>query len=97
MLLPILAALILGAAKAFGGPRVLPAMPSINDPFRAVDFSGLPPLSHYKSDDGEALAYRHYGPKSPSAKGSVVLVHGSSAMVGAIPSTAHSHNIATPT
>jgi non-heme chloroperoxidase len=79
MLLPILAALILVAAIAYGGPKALPAMPSINDPFRTVDFSGLPPLSHFQADDGEALAYRHYVPNAPSAKGSVVLVHGSSA------------------
>ena len=34
---------------------------------------------HYKADDGAVLAYRRYGSEGGSPKGSVVLVHGSSA------------------
>ena len=64
----------------FGGPGTPAPMPSINDPFRAVDFSDLPPLARFTARDGTSLAYRAY----PSAaitpgKGSVVLIHGSSA------------------
>jgi non-heme chloroperoxidase len=54
-------------------------MPSINDPFNAVDFSDLPPLLHFTAKDGASLAYRSYGSSAPTARGSVVLVHGSSA------------------
>ncbi len=71
--------LVLAAALAFGGPHTPPAMASINDPFKAVDFSRLPPLRRYDGDDGTALAYRAYAPAGTAAPGSVVLVHGSSA------------------
>jgi len=69
----------LAAAIAFGGPTSPPVMASISNPFDTVDFSGLPPLLRYTAGDGAALAYRHYGPASGTVKGSVVLVHGSSA------------------
>lgn len=70
----------LAAAIAFGGPTSPPPeMASISNPFDTVDFSGLPPLLRYTAGDGAALAYRHYGPVSGAVKGSVVLVHGSSA------------------
>ncbi|HEX4327101.1 MAG TPA: alpha/beta fold hydrolase [Burkholderiales bacterium] len=79
-----LCAVALAAAIAFGGPGQPAAMPSINNPFSTVDFSRLPPLQHYTAADGAALAYRHYPPQPGSAaptpaRGSVVLVHGSSA------------------
>ena len=63
----------------FGGPRVPKSLASINQPFAAVDFSDLPPLETYLGKDGAPLSYRHYGAKSASSKGSIVLVHGSSA------------------
>jgi non-heme chloroperoxidase len=66
-------------AIAFGGPKSQAPMASINDPFKSADFSSLPPLLRYKGEDGTALAYRHYAPASGNPKGSVVLVHGSSA------------------
>ncbi|MBA2674459.1 MAG: alpha/beta fold hydrolase [Ramlibacter sp.] len=62
-----------------GGPTAPPPMPSINDPFKAVDFSQLPPLRRYTAGDGAHLAYRYYPPGEPKAAGSVVLVHGSAA------------------
>lgn len=65
------------AAIAFGGPRPIAPMASINDPFAQVDFSGLPPLKHYLAADGAALAYRQYAPATGAGRGSVVLVHGS--------------------
>jgi len=77
-----LAALVAGAftvAIAFVGPKPMPPMASINNPFKAVDFSDLPPLLRYKAEDGTALAYRRYAPEGGGPKGSVVIVHGSSA------------------
>jgi non-heme chloroperoxidase len=70
----------LAAALAFGGPTPPKPMQSISDPFKSVDFSALPPLVHYGARDGTQLAYRRYAPADKHAsRGSVVLVHGSSA------------------
>jgi non-heme chloroperoxidase len=70
----------LAAALAFGGPTRPPPMRSISDPFKDVDFSSLPPLGRYAARDGALLAYRFYAPAASQAgRGSVVLVHGSSA------------------
>ncbi|MBX3637474.1 MAG: alpha/beta fold hydrolase [Rubrivivax sp.] len=54
-------------------------MASVNDPVRSMDRTGLPPPSHFQARDGSLLAYRGYAPAAGSARGSVVLVHGSSA------------------
>lgn len=74
---------MLAAALLFGGPSPAPAMASINDPFKGCGWSNMPPLSRYPARDGTQLAYRHYGAegntKNNKVKGSVVLVHGSSA------------------
>ena len=67
------------AAIAFGGPKPPPAMASINNPFKAVDLSDLPPLLHFAAADGASLAYRYYSPARVVPRGSIVLVHGSSA------------------
>ncbi|MBI5894993.1 MAG: alpha/beta hydrolase [Desulfobacterales bacterium] len=77
--LVLLAAGALAAALAFGGPKSPAPMASINDPFKAVDFSDLPTRLRYTAEDGAALAYRGYAPAGGAARGSVVLVHGSSA------------------
>ncbi len=77
--LMVAAALAVAAAIALGGPTPPQPMASINDPFNAVDFSGMPPLLRYQAKDGAALAYRRYAPAQGMAQGSVVLVHGSSA------------------
>ena len=69
----------LGIAIAFGGPKVPPPMASINDPFRNLDFSNLPPVARYKGSDGASLSYRAYMPIMSPPRGSVVLIHGSSA------------------
>jgi len=74
--LPIL---ILGASIVFGGPPAPPEKASINDPFKSVDFSQLPELTQYVARDGSSLAYRRYDSVGAEPKGSVVLVHGSSA------------------
>ncbi len=55
-------------------------MSSITDPFDSVNFSDLPSLSEFTARDGAHLAYRHYPSTATTpGKGSVVLVHGSSA------------------
>lgn len=66
------------AAIAFGGPGEPAPMASITDPFRNVDYAGLPAASTFQARDGTRLAYRAYATDG-APKGSVVLVHGSSA------------------
>ncbi len=70
---------VLGLAIALGGPDEPRPMASINDPFKNVDFSDLPNTSHFAARDGANLAFRAYPAVGDSSKGSVVLVHGSSA------------------
>src|SRR4051812_22334189 len=70
---------IVGLAIAFGGPASPPPMASINDPFKGVDFSDLPKVSYFPARDGTRIAFRNYLAANGAAKGSVVLVHGSSA------------------
>ena len=70
---------LIGAAITFGGPRPIAPLASINAPFEHADFSGMPPLQRYTAADGASLAYRQYLPASGDVRGSVVLVHGSSA------------------
>jgi alpha-beta hydrolase superfamily lysophospholipase len=70
---------IAGLAIAFGGPGKPSAMPSINDPFKSVDFSDLPKVSYFMARDATKLAFRTYPATGGGVKGSVVLVHGSSA------------------
>ncbi|ABO89729.1 Alpha/beta hydrolase fold protein [Aeromonas salmonicida subsp. salmonicida A449] len=67
------------AALLFGGPGPAPEMASISNPFKTLDWSGLPSPARYKARDGAELAYRHYAPAAKDVRGSVVLVHGSSA------------------
>ncbi len=75
--LPIVA---LSMALTLGGPSAPAPMFSISDPFKQVDFSGLAPASTFTARDGTQLSYRRYDPVvGHSARGSVVLVHGSSA------------------
>lgn len=71
---------VAAAAIAFGGPGEPAPMASINDPFRAVDFSAVPPMRVVRARDGAPLAFHAYPAAAGSAaRGSVVLVHGSSA------------------
>lgn len=70
---------LLTLAIAFGGPSGPPPLSSVNDPFAAVDFSDLPVIERFTSRDGSSLAYRRYGPSGQNTRGSVVLIHGSSA------------------
>jgi alpha-beta hydrolase superfamily lysophospholipase len=53
-------------------------MRSINDPFRGIDYSDLPAIQRFTARDGERLAYRAYAAQG-TPRGSVVLLHGSSA------------------
>ncbi|MFY3383687.1 alpha/beta hydrolase [Paracidovorax sp. MALMAid1276] len=82
--LALTAALIaLACALAFGGPRDIAPLASINDPFSGVDFSDVPRVQRYTARDGTSLAWLHY-PRAPGTGASgaplrrVVLVHGSS-------------------
>lgn len=72
---------VLGLTMAivWGGPTQPASMSSINDPFKNVDYSDLPDPSHFKARDATQLAFRTYRASGNPGKGSVVLVHGSSA------------------
>lgn len=72
--------LLIGAlvtALAVGGPKPPIALASISEPFKAVDFSDLPPVLTFRATDGQYLGYRAYAPQA-GGRGSVTLVHGSS-------------------
>jgi alpha-beta hydrolase superfamily lysophospholipase len=71
--------LMVTAALIWGGPGTPAPIASINDPFKSVDFSNMPPLKSYQGSDGAKLFYREYAPQGDNIKGSAVLVHGSSA------------------
>ena len=87
--LAVLAAL-LTLVLVFGGPPPLPPLASINDPFGDVDFSELPPLKPYTARDGARLVFRAYASTPELTKGSVVLIHGSSARSNSLHPLAHS-------
>ena len=70
---------LLALAIVLGAPQPPPPLESINAPFRSVDFSDLAQLKRYPARDGARLAFRAYAPATSPAKGSAVLVHGSSA------------------
>ena len=72
-------ALTIGLAIVLGGPTPPPPLKSISDPFRSVDFSGLPAVQGYRARDGTLLSYRLYSPMNDVRDTSVVLIHGSSA------------------
>jgi non-heme chloroperoxidase len=77
----VLLALVLGAFAAaigFGGPGTPAPLASVSDPFRAVDFSGQPPLETFLCRGGDPLAFREYRPAAGTPAGTVVLIHGSS-------------------
>lgn len=72
----------LAATLVLGGPAPIQPMASINEPFAKVDFSAVPPNSHFTARDGAQLAWLHYpatGSPTPTAQRRIVLVHGSSA------------------
>jgi alpha-beta hydrolase superfamily lysophospholipase len=75
----LLILIALACAIAFGGPDDPPPMASINDPFRDLDLGDLPPPTRFTARDGASLAYRTYPAAGEQPRGSVVLVHGSSA------------------
>lgn len=69
------------AAVAWGGPKDIRPLASVNQPFKDVDFSAIPSAQHYTARDGTSLAWYSYPPASTRADASarrVVVVHGSS-------------------
>src|SRR5437868_14329645 len=76
----------LGLAIALGGPgEAPPPMSSINDPFKNVDFSDLPERSYFTARDGTKHAFRAYPAARRAVKGSVLLLHVSSASSSSMP------------
>lgn len=72
-------AAIVAVALVKGGPKSPLPLASINEPFKSVDTSDLPPLERFTARDKATLAYRRYANRLARARGSVVLIHGSSA------------------
>ena len=70
---------IMALALVKGGPKQPPPLASINEPFKSVDTSDLPPVERYAARDNAALAYRRYASRITRVRGSAVLIHGSSA------------------
>lgn len=68
-----------GAAVWLGGPGTPQAQGTISKAFSAADYGGMPGMKRFAARDGALLAYRHYDPAGSAGKGTVVLVHGSSA------------------
>jgi len=56
-------------------PKSPPEMNSINETAKRMDFSDLPPYSHFAARDGTQLAYRSY---PGSSERIAILIHGSS-------------------
>jgi alpha-beta hydrolase superfamily lysophospholipase len=75
----IIFAVVMICAIAFGGPGNPPPMTSINDPFKSIQFSDVPSPSHFTARDQSKLTYYTYPAAPNPSKGSIVLVHGSSA------------------
>jgi len=59
-------------------PKNIASMESISEPFKSVDFVDLPNIDTFKARDGSLLTFRNYEAQG-NVKGSIVLVHGSSA------------------
>ncbi len=64
----------LGGLIAFGTREAPPEMTAITQPYRGVDFSGLPALETLPALRGGPIAFRRYGIGSAQA---VILLHGS--------------------
>ncbi len=75
----VVVSVLFALSVILGAPQPPPPLESINAPFRSVDFSGLAQIQRYPARDGARLAFRAYAPAASPAKGSAVLVHGSSA------------------
>lgn len=76
-------AVVLSGMIAFGTVAAPPPLASISDPFRAVDFSQMPPLRRLALAQGSPVAYRHYpgrGKYPGESKGVAILLHGSTAL-----------------
>ncbi|MGA7324177.1 MAG: alpha/beta fold hydrolase, partial [Rhodomicrobium sp.] len=64
-----------GSVLAFDAPVKPPALASVSNPFKDVDFSDLPVVRTYSARDGVKLGYRVY---EGSGAQVAVLIHGSS-------------------
>lgn len=86
----LLAALAVTAVLTFGGPKTPPPLLSVSNPFKGVSFEGMPASTHFTARDGTPLAYRHYAAQAGApSRGSVMLVHGSSANSQSVHPLAH--------
>lgn len=72
--LVVISIILLAMIIAFS-PKSPPAMSSINNTVKSIDFSDLPAYSHFTARDGTQLAYRLYPGSSDRI---AILIHGSS-------------------
>ena len=80
LLLAFAAAATLAAMIVFGTADPPPPLTSIGEPFRKVDYSGLPPLQETPARKGSPIAFRVYlSDKVAEAEPVVIAIHGSSA------------------
>jgi alpha-beta hydrolase superfamily lysophospholipase len=76
----LIASIAIATCLTWGGPKPLPPLKSIGDPFKGVRFDDMPALRFFTARDGTQLAYRRYDTADiGNRKGSIMLVHGSSA------------------
>jgi pimeloyl-ACP methyl ester carboxylesterase len=69
----------IACALWLGGPKTPPILQSIDRAFGQADYRGAKDINVFESSAGQ-LAFRHYAPDQRQAnKGSVILIHGSSA------------------
>jgi non-heme chloroperoxidase len=66
---------VLAGMIAFGTAPAPQALATVTDPFKHIDYSGLPAIETYRARDGAMLAYRSY---AGDGKRVAVLIHGSS-------------------
>lgn len=71
----VVAVVGLASLIVFGKASRPPALSSVSDPMRRIDFSDLPMLQQFNARDGQALSYRLY---PGTGQDVVVLIHGSS-------------------
>jgi alpha-beta hydrolase superfamily lysophospholipase len=71
----------LAAMIVFGTAEPPPALASIGEPFRKVDYSDLPPLQEAPARKGSPIAFRAYSTENAAAGAErvVIAIHGSSA------------------
>ncbi|MBV1698495.1 MAG: alpha/beta hydrolase [Hyphomicrobiales bacterium] len=70
---------VLGGMLAFGTTKPPPVLTSLDEPFRTVDFSDLPPVQRLSVSNRTPIAFRVWETQSADPALVVIAIHGSSA------------------